>query len=105
MGNAAASARAAGPFTGHGQGEAAGRRRRAVGTAGPFQGLRADREQRTPPSTPSGPQYDVSLVYGLPSFGAASDAALTPCGENLYGIHHTCSYFNTHPSEMLVLGL
>ncbi len=34
-----------------------GRRRRAVGTAGPFEGLRADREQRTPPSTPPGPQY------------------------------------------------
>ncbi len=36
---------------------AAGSRRRAVGTAGPSQGLRADREQRTPPSTPPGPQY------------------------------------------------
>ncbi len=37
--------------------EAAESLRRAVGTAGPFQGLRADREQRTPPSTPPGPQY------------------------------------------------
>ncbi len=37
--------------------EAAGRRSRAVGTAGPFQGLLADREQRTLPSTPPGPQY------------------------------------------------
>ncbi len=31
--------------------EAASSRRRAVGTAGPFQGLRADLEQRTPPTT------------------------------------------------------
>jgi hypothetical protein len=37
--------------------EAASSRRRAVGTAGPFQGLRADWEQRTPPTTPPGPQY------------------------------------------------
>ncbi len=41
----------------YGPDEAASNRRRAVGTAGPFQGLRADREQRTPPSTPQGPQY------------------------------------------------
>ncbi len=33
--------------------EAASSRRRAVGNAGPFLGLRADREQRTPPT----PQY------------------------------------------------
>ena len=37
--------------------EAASSRRRAVGTTGPFQGPRADREQRTPPSIPPGPQY------------------------------------------------
>ena len=42
---------------------AAGCRRRAVGTAGPFQGIRADWEQRTPPSTPPGPQY-LSRDYG-----------------------------------------
>ncbi len=36
--------------------EAAGSLRRAVGIAGPFQGLLAIRE-RTPPSTPPGPQY------------------------------------------------
>ena len=41
----------------YGPQEAAGSRRRAVGTTGPFQGPRADREQRTPPSTPPGPQY------------------------------------------------
>ncbi len=38
----------------YGQEEAASSRRRAVGTAGPFQGPRADREQRTPPLTPPG---------------------------------------------------
>jgi hypothetical protein len=38
---------------------AAGSRRQAVGTAEPFQGLLADREQRTPPSTPTGPQYHL----------------------------------------------
>ncbi len=37
--------------------EAASSLRRAVGTAGPFQGLRADREQQTPPTTPPGLQY------------------------------------------------
>ncbi len=37
--------------------EAASSCRRAVGTAGPFQGLLADREQRTPPMTPLGTQY------------------------------------------------
>ncbi len=36
--------------------EAASSRRRDVGTTGPFQGPRADREQRTPPSNPPGPQ-------------------------------------------------
>ncbi len=41
----------------YGQKEAASSRRRAVGTAGPFQGLRADREQQTPPTTPLGQQY------------------------------------------------
>jgi hypothetical protein len=41
----------------YGQEEAASSRRLAVGTAGPFQGLRADREQRTQPTTPPGPQY------------------------------------------------
>ncbi len=41
----------------YGQEEAANSRRRAVGTTGPFQGPRTDREQRTPPSTPPGPQY------------------------------------------------
>ncbi len=41
----------------YGPDEAAGSRRRAVGTTGPFQGLRADREQRTPPSIPPGLQY------------------------------------------------
>ncbi len=63
MGNAAASAGAAGPFTGLRAGGNSGRRRRAFGTAGPFQGLRADREQRTPPSTPQGPQY-LPMSYG-----------------------------------------
>ncbi len=43
--------------------EAAGSRRRAVGTTGSFQGLRADKEQRTQPSTPQGPQY-LSRNYG-----------------------------------------
>jgi hypothetical protein len=38
----------------YGPKEAASSRRRAVGTAGPFQGPRADREQRTPPSNPPG---------------------------------------------------
>jgi hypothetical protein len=47
----------------YGPEEAAGSHRRAVGTAGPFQGLRADRGQRTPPSTPPGPQY-LSRSYG-----------------------------------------
>jgi len=42
---------------GYGPEEAASSRRRAVGTTGPFQGPRADREQRTPPSIPPGPQY------------------------------------------------
>ncbi len=41
----------------YGPEEAASSRRRAVGIEGPFQGLRADREQRTPPTTPPGPQY------------------------------------------------
>ncbi len=42
----------------YGPEEAASSRHRAVGsTTGPFQGPRADREQRTPPSTPQGPQY------------------------------------------------
>ena len=41
----------------YGPEEAASSRRRAVGTAGPFQGLLADREQRTPPTTPPGTQY------------------------------------------------
>jgi hypothetical protein len=41
----------------YGPEEAASSRHRAVGTAGPFQGPRADREQRTPPTTPPGPQY------------------------------------------------
>ncbi len=44
MGNAAASAGAAAPFTGLRAGRSSGRRRRAAGTAGPFQGLRAGRE-------------------------------------------------------------
>ena len=35
----------------YGPEEAASSSRRAVGTAGPYQGLRADREQRTPPTT------------------------------------------------------
>ncbi len=38
------------------QKEAASSRRRAVSTTRPFQGPRADREQRTPPSTPPGQQ-------------------------------------------------
>jgi hypothetical protein len=37
-------------------GWSSGSRRRAVSTAGPFQGLRADLEQWTPLSTPPGPQ-------------------------------------------------
>ena len=41
----------------YGPQEAASSCRRAVGTTGTFQGLRADREQRTPPTTPPGPQY------------------------------------------------
>ncbi len=41
----------------YGPKEAASSRRRAAGTAGPFRGLRADQEQRTPPTTPPGPQY------------------------------------------------
>jgi hypothetical protein len=41
----------------YGPKEAASSRRRAVGTTGPFKGPLADREQRTPPSTPPGPQY------------------------------------------------
>ncbi len=41
----------------YGPEEAAGSRRRAVGTAEPFQGLRADQEQWTPLSTPQGQQY------------------------------------------------
>jgi hypothetical protein len=41
----------------YGSEEAAGSRHRDVGTAAPSQGLRADREQRTPPTTPPGPQY------------------------------------------------
>jgi hypothetical protein len=41
----------------YGPEEAASSLRRAVGTTGPFQGPRANREQRTPPSTPQGPQY------------------------------------------------
>ena len=41
----------------YGPEEAARSRRRAVGTTGPFQGPPADREQRTPPSIPPGPQY------------------------------------------------
>ncbi len=41
----------------YGQEQAASSRRQAVGTAGPFQALRAYREQRTLPSTPPGPQY------------------------------------------------
>ncbi len=41
----------------YGPEDAASSRRRAVGTAGPFQGLRADREQLTPQTTPQGPQY------------------------------------------------
>jgi hypothetical protein len=47
----------------YGQEEAASSRRRAVGTTGPFQGPRADREQRTPLSIPPGPQY-LSRNYG-----------------------------------------
>ncbi len=43
--------------------EAASSRRRAVGTTGPFQGPRADREQRTLPSIPPWPQY-LSRTYG-----------------------------------------
>ena len=57
MGNAAASAGAEGPLTGLRAGWSSGRRRRAVGTARSFQGLRADWEQQTPPSTPPGPQF------------------------------------------------
>ena len=41
----------------YGPEEAASSRRRAVSTAGPFQGLRADREQQTPPTSPPGLQY------------------------------------------------
>ena len=63
----------------YGPQEAASSRRRAVGTTGPFQGPRADREQRTPPSTPPGPQYH-SRDYGpgwirrtaMPEYTAAS---------------------------------
>ncbi len=59
--------------------KAASSSRRAVGTAGPFQGPRADWEQRTPPSTPPGPQYH-SRDYGpgwirqtaMPEYTAAS---------------------------------
>ncbi len=40
----------------YGQEEAASSSRRAVCTAGPFQGPLADREQRTPPTNPPGPQ-------------------------------------------------
>ncbi len=66
MGNAAAPARAVGPFTGLRAGLSSGRRRRAAGAAGPsrdFQGLRAGPEQRTPTRTPPGPQY-LSRDYG-----------------------------------------
>ncbi len=63
----------------YGPREAASSRRRAVGTTGPFQGPRADREQRTPLSTLQGPQYH-SRNYGpgwirrtaLPEYTAAS---------------------------------
>jgi hypothetical protein len=63
MGNTAASAGAAGQLTGLPAGRSSGRRRRAVGSAGPFEGIWADREQRTLPSTPPGPQY-LSRNYG-----------------------------------------
>ncbi len=43
-------------------GRSSGRRRRAVSIAGPFQRLRADREQLTPLSTQQGPQ-DLSGNY------------------------------------------
>ncbi len=39
------------------QEEAASSRRRAVNSPGPFQGPLVDWEQRTPPTTPPGPQY------------------------------------------------
>jgi hypothetical protein len=59
MGNAAASAEAAGPFYG-----TMGRRKQRVAAAAElsvpqdlFQELRADLEQRTPPTIPPGPQY------------------------------------------------
>ena len=63
----------------YGPQEAASSRRRAVGTTGPFQGPRADREQRKPPSTPPRPQYH-SRDYGpgwirrtaMPEYIAAS---------------------------------
>ncbi len=65
----------------YGPKEAASSRRRAVGTTGPSQGPRADREQRTPPSTLPGPQY-LSGNYGpgwirrtaimMPEYTAAS---------------------------------
>ncbi len=59
--------------------EAASSRRRAVGTTGPFQGPRADPEQRTPPSIPPGLQYlsrnngqgRISLT-AMPEYTAAS---------------------------------
>ncbi len=57
MSNTAASARAAGQLTGLRAGRSSGSRHRAVGTAGPIQGLPAHLEQRTPPSTAPEPQY------------------------------------------------
>ncbi len=47
----------------YGQEEAASSSHRAVGTTGPVQGPRADREHWTPPSIPPGPQY-LPKSYG-----------------------------------------
>ncbi len=69
---------AAGPLTGLRAGQSSRRRLRAAGTAGPFKRLQADQEQRTPPSTPMGPQY-LSRNYGQDRSAEVEDNASSHC--------------------------
>jgi hypothetical protein len=63
----------------------------APGTAGPFQGLRADRDQRTPPTIQPGPQYLQGTTGRDGSAGwlcrsaprQADDTTMRPSGSGL----------------------
>jgi hypothetical protein len=69
----------------HGPKEAASSRRRAVGTAGPFQGLPANREQRTPPTAGPGPQYLLETTDPLDGYAGGRRGRRTTRPRDLQG--------------------